>query len=113
MGQIPLSLATQKWVDIMFYGTERVKAAKLLVEECGGNIPYCEAFSPEQMERIRFAALKVSGGDLDYLVDAVDLAQADWRDLLVSAGFADDENAYKRWIPGNQRKDDPGEIPHF
>jgi len=31
--------------------------------------------------------------------DAVHLAKADWRDLLVSAGFANDINVHKQWFP--------------
>lgn len=104
MKPIPLSPTTEKWIALLFYGSERVKAAKLLTEECGSNIPSCAGFTPEEMERIRFAALKVSRGDIDYLIDAVDLAQADWRDLLVSAEFSDDENAHKFWFPGTKRE---------
>ena len=100
MKPIPLSPETQKRVNALFHGSEREKAAQLLTEECGNNISFCEGYDPVRMERIRFAALKVSRGDIDYLVDAIDLAQADWRDLLISAEFADDENAHKSWMPG-------------
>ena len=46
-----------------------------------------------------FAALKLSGGDLGELRSAIRLAKADWRDLLVAAGFAEDVGAHKRWLP--------------
>jgi hypothetical protein len=52
-----------------------------------------------ELERFRFAALKYSNGDLSRLERAVKLAQEDWRDLLVGAGFADDVEAHKRWEP--------------
>jgi hypothetical protein len=48
------------------------------------------------MERVRFAVLKLSGGDLEKLRKAIKLAQTDWRDLLMAAGFGHDVNVYKR-----------------
>jgi hypothetical protein len=51
------------------------------------------------MDRCRFAALRVSGGDWQKLHSAVRLAKTDWRDLLVVAGFADDPQAHLRWTP--------------
>ena len=34
---------------------------------------------------------------MDKLYDAIALAQTDWRDLLVAAGFGDDVQAHKDW----------------
>jgi len=51
------------------------------------------------MDRIRFAALKLSKGDLERLQEAVRLAKIDWRDLLVAAGFANDINIHQSWLP--------------
>ncbi|HXK17899.1 MAG TPA: hypothetical protein VNG33_08855 [Polyangiaceae bacterium] len=51
------------------------------------------------LDRIRFAAVRFSGGRLSSLQEAVRLAQTDWRDLLVAAGFADDVNAHQKWQP--------------
>jgi len=51
------------------------------------------------LERFRFAALKLSRGRMDKLADAVRLANKDWRDLLVAAGFADSVDAHKDWKP--------------
>jgi diaminohydroxyphosphoribosylaminopyrimidine deaminase/5-amino-6-(5-phosphoribosylamino)uracil reductase len=50
-------------------------------------------------ERVRLAALRVSGGSRAKLDEAIALAKLDWRDLLVEAGFADDVDAHERWIP--------------
>jgi len=75
------------------------KEAKLLLEtECGDNLPFCEGSTKHSMERIRFAALKVSDGDMDKLYEAVDLAQVDWRDLLIWAGFGEDIEAHNKWM---------------
>jgi hypothetical protein len=49
------------------------------------------------MERIWLAALKLSGGDIGRLDNAVLLAQTDWRDLLVAAGFGSDSSAHFPW----------------
>lgn len=54
-------------------------------------------------DRIRIAALKVSGGDLDRLVDALIVARTDWRDLLVAADFAHDTEAHLNWWPDSTR----------
>jgi hypothetical protein len=51
------------------------------------------------LDRIRFAAVRFSGGQLSCLREAVRLAQADWRDLLVASGFADDIHAHQEWQP--------------
>jgi hypothetical protein len=51
------------------------------------------------MERVRFAALKLSEGNKDKLLGAAQLAQYDWRDLLVAARFANDAEAHKSWAP--------------
>jgi hypothetical protein len=50
------------------------------------------------MERWRFSALKLSGGNIEKLSKAIELAKLDWRDLLVSAGF-DDVDAHIHWVP--------------
>jgi hypothetical protein len=51
------------------------------------------------LERYRYAALKLSGGDLGRLRQAIELAKSDWRDLLVAAGFAENVRAHKNWNP--------------
>jgi hypothetical protein len=42
-----------------FGGPHRAQAERLLVAECGSNLPLCEGADPVSLERIRFAALKV------------------------------------------------------
>jgi hypothetical protein len=49
-------------------------------------------------ERICAALLKCSNGKIDNLYEAINLANTDWRDLLVSAGFAEDISAHKNWL---------------
>jgi hypothetical protein len=62
-----------------------------------------EHATPESLERIRFAALKQSGGTLDGLAAAIRLAKTDWRDLLVAAELADDVDAHLAWLPPARR----------
>src|SRR5687768_3748548 len=95
----PLSPETRRRVELVFHGDEARVAAELLERECGNNIPFCERSDSVQMERIRFAALKVSGGKLETLREAVELAKIDWRDLLMWAGFGSDVKAHEKWVP--------------
>ena len=75
------------------------EVVELLLHQCGNNLPFCENSDEFQLERVRFAALKLSQGDIGRLREAVRLAQTDWRDLLMAAGFGEDPNAHKRWSP--------------
>lgn len=98
MATVPLSLQTKRRLDLLFDGEEAVLAADLLVNECGSNLPFCDNLGPTELEPIRFADMKLSDGHLDRLLEAIELAQQDWRDLLMAAGFGEDVNAHKRWL---------------
>ena len=97
-GGPPLSPETRRRVEMVFHGEDARIAAEMLEGECGNNVPFCEEYDSAQMERIRFAALKVSEGKLETLREAVELAKIDWRDLLMWAGFGNNVNAHKRWL---------------
>ena len=92
----------RKRLDALFAEADRPEAERLLVEECGRNLPFCEKSRPKDLERIRFAALKLSEGGLDALIDAVRLAKEDWRDLLVASGFAHNVTAHRAWMPESE-----------
>ncbi len=96
-----LSAETKRRIDALFAPGQRDEVTRLLQDECGNNLPMLENFNEVQLERFRFAALKLSAGSLPKLHDAVRLAKEDWRDLLVSAEFANDINAHKQWFPHN------------
>jgi len=68
-----------------------------LIHKCGNNVPFCEDSSPEEMERIRFSVLKLSKGDINKFHEAVELANIDWRDLFMPAGFGHDTEAHMKW----------------
>jgi hypothetical protein len=76
-------------------------AELVLTIDCGNNLPFMEHHDSTGLERIRFAALKVSDGQLERLEEAVRLAQIDWRDLLVAAGFEYDVYAHLDWWPSS------------
>lgn len=94
-----LSRGTQLRLKRLFHGKELKVATELLVNQCGNDLPFCENLGPVELERFRFAVLKLSEGRLDLLRKAIDLAKADWRDLLVAAEFANDVLAHERWMP--------------
>lgn len=78
---------------------EQQEVIQLLQTECGNNLPLCEneTETTPLLRRIRYAALKVSEGDITKLRRAIQVAKSDWRDLLVGAGFANDLNASDAW----------------
>jgi hypothetical protein len=84
---------------VLFNGTDLELAADLLVEQCADNLPLWVNADPQGLERIRFAVLKLSHGDLGQLVHAVRQAQMDWRDVLVAAGFAHGLREHEAWFP--------------
>lgn len=99
MSPVPLSEETRRRLDALFDGPARQTAAELLVAQCAGNLPLWVNTDEKGLERIRFAVLKLSGGDLAELRRAVQLAQVDWRDVLVAAGFAHSIRAHESWLP--------------
>ncbi len=94
---IRLSETTEQLVKKLFPQDNWPLVIELLENDCGDNLPFSQNATPKSKERIRFAAVKVSEGQTSKLVDAVYLAQVDWRDLLVAAGFANDVNAHREW----------------
>ena len=97
---IELSPRTRDHVSTLFKAADVESAERLLAHECAENLPTNRSeATPAGLERIRFAAIRVSGGSLDRLREAIRLAQIDWRDLLVSADFALRVDAHERWHP--------------
>jgi hypothetical protein len=95
---VELSPQTSRRLEMLFPPMTREEARRLLTHECGSNLPLSGNSTPQSLERIRFAALKVSDGQIEKLKKAIELAKADWRDLLVDAGFAHDTEAHKSWL---------------
>src|ERR1044071_3171248 len=93
----PLSPLTKQLIEIIFNPTEAREASQWLEQECGNNLPFCKGYDEHKMERIRFAALKLSQGNLLKLLKAIDLARRDWRDLLMAADFGNRLEAHETW----------------
>lgn len=65
--------------------------------ECGTEALGCDGSTPEQMERIHFAVIRLGAADVDALDRAIRLAQTDWRDLLMEADFGHSLTAHDEW----------------
>jgi hypothetical protein len=102
---VPLSPKTASRVAALFAPADRDAVSAILVARCGDQLPGMLSTSPDPIERIRFAALRLSRGRLRELNHAVALAETDWRDLLVAAGFAEDPTAHLRWTPNMSKAD--------
>lgn len=94
-----LSDATWERLRRLFPPQQQEEAARLLADECGNNLPFCEDLGPVGLERIRFAVLKLSGGNIEELRTAIKDAQTDWRDVLMGAGFGESVTAHESWRP--------------
>jgi hypothetical protein len=99
MGTPQLSSETERRLALLFAPAHQELVRKILLEECGNNLPFLKNLDAAALDRFRFAALKLSRGNLDGLRDAVRLAKTDWRDLLVAAGFAESIDAHTSWLP--------------
>jgi hypothetical protein len=93
----PLTLKTKKLIEKLYPPLLWEEVTRLLENECGQNLPGSKNSSPEQLEGLRFAALKVSEGNLAKLKEAVDLAKVDWRDLYVWSKFGGDFDTHQKW----------------
>lgn len=98
---VALSDAAEQRLRAQFAPEEQAEARRLLEHECGNNIDDFGP-APADHDRLRFAAMKASRSRIEGLHWALAMAKADWRDLLVEAGFADDPRAHLRWmVPGS------------
>jgi hypothetical protein len=86
-GPPPVSLteAVSRKVHLLFPTEQHEDAIRLLENQCARNLPYYEDADSKKLERVRFAVLKLSGGNLDELRNQVELARQDWRDALLLA----------------------------
>ena len=70
----------------------------MLEVQCARNLSSCENADAKSLERLRFAALKISRGELKRLSHAMREAQMDWRDLLMAADFGLTVDAHRVWL---------------
>jgi hypothetical protein len=68
---IPLSDPTRSRLNVLFKSSDLAEAERALTHECAENVVlHPSQLNPEGLERIRFAALRVSHGNLHSLLDA-------------------------------------------
>jgi hypothetical protein len=101
---VSLTDATVERLRFLFGEDTQAEAASLLERECSNNLPLLESAGPAELERFHFAALKVSRGNIERLRSAIELANQDWRDLLLAAGFANSSEAHLWWQPRKRTK---------
>ena len=94
---VDLTPRTREVISHLFDSEATRFVEQLLVDECGDNLPLYKPATPEGLERVRLAVLKISNGDQDKLLEAILLAKRDWRDVLVWADFANDLDAHTQW----------------
>jgi hypothetical protein len=99
--RIPLSHESETRLIRMFSKEDVAEARDLVESDCADNIP---GGHMADLDRLRFAVLKLSGGSIPGLVDAIVLAQTDFRDALVAAGFGSDIQAHASWWPDEDRQ---------
>jgi hypothetical protein len=91
-----LTEKTWKIIERLF-PNDKDAVGLLLVTDCGTNLPFCEKSTSADLERVRFAVLKLSAGDMGKLLEAITIAKTDWRDVLAGAGFADSLAQHHKW----------------
>lgn len=98
---LPLDPPLRKRLERLFPREHWSAAITLLETRCGSGLPLIAAQGADGIERVRCAALKLSGGSMPKLDEAVGIANTDWRDVLVAAGFANSLTAHLRWRDGD------------
>jgi hypothetical protein len=96
---IPPSPCTERLLTRVFAAEDREVVRQLLTERCAETLPFQDNADPISLERIRLAVMRLSEGDPEKLRVRIREAQIDWRDVLVAAGFGEEERAHDRWEP--------------
>jgi hypothetical protein len=92
-----LSGTTNALIEKIFPTEHRDEVANILIYECGNNLRDHKRSNEHDLERIRFAVLKMSLGDVQRLRRAVKLAQEDRREAFMGAGFEVSITAHEEW----------------
>ena len=94
----PLGAALLGKIAALFGGESVDAVAALLVADCGEGLPLIGSQGVNGVERVRCAVLKISGGSRERLDKAIRMANRDWRDVLMAAGFANDPFLHRAWL---------------
>jgi len=100
---VQLSGNTLRLVRRIFPPGDHAAIIATLEARCGSGLPLWVSPTPEGLERIRFAVLKLSSGSLPEFERAIAIANTDWRDVLVAAGFGSSVVAHVNWLNAQMR----------
>lgn len=105
-----LTPAILERLNLLFPGKERLQAANAIAR-LGAYSSRRHSGDPTALERICFAVLKLSNGNLNELKEWIDVARQDFRDVLMAAGFARDIEAHRSWFPRGPGLETKPELP--
>jgi hypothetical protein len=103
MSGVELSGKTLRLVRHTFAPGDHAAVIAALESRCGSGLPLWVSTTPEGLERIRFAVLKLSSGSIPEFERAIAIANTDWRDVLVAAGFGNSLLAHINWFNAQVR----------
>jgi hypothetical protein len=97
----PLTPAVAQKIEMLFLPADQEAARQMIVERCGADLPLSGKMGPDPsgFDRVRFAVLKLSAGNLARLEREIEAAHQDWRDSLMAAGFGENIHAHLNWNP--------------
>jgi hypothetical protein len=84
---------------VALFERDNVSEAERLLETSTDNPLLIADVARQGTDRIVLAMIRLSGGRLERLREAISLFRRDWRDLLVASDFADDTHAHEKWRP--------------
>jgi|SRR5579859_750698 len=91
-------------VHELFPPDEVPLVAVALEAQCGSGLPLIASLGAHGIDRIRCAVLKLSRGSLEDLLSSIRMANADWRNVLVASGFAEDALLHLSWLDNREQK---------
>ena len=97
--KMELSARTLAVAKSLFNKMDLKIVESLLLARCSNKVPGCNDWSQDSLERVWISVLKLSDGNINKLMNAIELANTDYRDLFMSAGFGYDSQAHKLWLP--------------
>lgn len=92
-----MSPHTLQIISTLFHKNSHQQVVDLLEKECG-HTQLRTSGSEAGLERIHFAVLKLSEGNIEKLKHEIKEAMIDWRDVLMAADFGTDVEAHVKWF---------------
>jgi hypothetical protein len=94
----PIEDSTSLRIDAMFQEDDRHLVREMIVESINWRMPGWRHSTLLDIERIRFAVLKLADGDVNKLGEVIELAKLDFRDVLLAANFPT-PHSHQKWMP--------------